>query len=51
MKEQTKDTHIYFPAALHEQIKKLAKQERHTLSVEIVIAVENHVKAKDGKKK
>jgi predicted DNA-binding protein len=43
MNKQTIDTHIYFPAKLHKAIKELARKERHTLSVEIVIAVEKHV--------
>jgi hypothetical protein len=37
------DTHVYFPAALYGKLKRLSKRERHTISVEIVIAVENHV--------
>lgn len=49
-KQNTKDTHIYFPVAMYDRIKKLAARERHTISVEIVIAVENHLKANGGKK-
>lgn len=45
-----KDTHIYFPTKLHGQIKRLAKRERHSLSTEIIIAVENHIAALNGAK-
>jgi len=45
----TVDTHIYFPAKVWRAIKKLAEQNRRSLSAEIVIAVERHVE--DGKPK
>lgn len=45
MKPETIDTHIYFPASLHRKLKALAKRQRHTLSAEIVLAVESHLEA------
>lgn len=43
MSRQYKDTHIYFPPAVSEAIKKLAKQNRRSISAEVIIAVEKHV--------
>jgi len=43
MKPRVKDTHIYFPVKVLEQLKKLAAVNRRTVSAEIVIAVEKHV--------
>lgn len=43
MKRQVKDTHIYFPGAVFEAIKRLAGINRRSISAEIVIAVEGHL--------
>jgi len=43
MKPQTKDTHIYFPVKVLNEIKKLARVNRRSVSAEIVIAAEEHV--------
>lgn len=43
MKQDTKDTHIYFPVAVFRAIKKVAADNRRTISAEIVIAVESHI--------
>jgi predicted DNA-binding protein len=51
MKRQHKDTHIYFPPKVYEQIKKLAKENRRTVSAEIVMAVEGHLAAAQSKEK
>ena len=40
MKGQVKDTHIYFPVKVLNQLKKLADRNRRSVSAEIVIAVE-----------
>jgi hypothetical protein len=43
-KRDAVDTHIYFPPEVFKAIKKLAGKERRSISAEIVIAVENHLK-------
>lgn len=50
MKKNSIDTHIYFPPTVFQAIKKLAAKERRSISAEIVIAVEAHIKSK-GKSK
>lgn len=40
MKPRVKDTHIYFPAKVLAELKKLATVNRRSVSAEIVIAVE-----------
>jgi hypothetical protein len=47
---QIKDTHIYFPKRLYEQLKKLAVKNRRSMSAEIVIAVEERVTREKEKK-
>lgn len=50
MGRQVQDTHIYFPIKVWRAIKKLAQQNRRSLSAEIVIAVEEYIaKEKNGK--
>lgn len=44
MKRAFKDTHIYFPPKLSEAIKKLAKANRRSVSAEVIMAVEAHLK-------
>lgn len=44
MKPQTKDVHIYFPVPVLAALKKLAKENRRSVSAEIVLAVENKVR-------
>lgn len=52
MKREFKDTHIYFPPAVFKGIKKLAAENRRSVSAEIVIAVESHIaNSKADKKK
>lgn len=60
MKPQTKDVHIYFPVQVLNNLKKLAKENRRSVSAEVVLAVENkvrewksqgHGEAKNGKLK
>lgn len=46
MKKESIDTHIYFPPAVFRAIKKLAAKERRSISAEIVMAVEAHIKKK-----
>lgn len=43
MKRDVKDTHIYFPVKVLNGLKKLAEQNRRSVSAEIVIAVEKHI--------
>lgn len=43
MKAETVDTHIYFPVKVWRALKKLAAQNRRSLSAEIVIAVEERI--------
>lgn len=43
MKRDVKDTHIYFPVKVLNGIRKLAQQNRRTVSAEIVIAVEKYI--------
>jgi hypothetical protein len=45
MKRDVKDTHIYFPVKVLNDIRKLAAVNRRTVSAEIVIAAERHVEA------
>lgn len=42
--KDTKDTHIYFPAKVHAEVKKMAQANRRTVSAEIVLAVEEKVR-------
>lgn len=49
MKAETIDTHIYFPIKVWRALKKLAAQNRRSLSAEIVIAVEERLE-KERKK-
>lgn len=52
MKQQVRDTHIYFPVKVLEQVKKLAEKNRRTMTAEVVIAVERHLEAaRNGEKK
>jgi hypothetical protein len=44
MKEQVKDTHLYFPARLLRDIKKMAVTNRRTMTAEVVLAMENKVR-------
>lgn len=46
---KTQDTHIYFPLKVWWAIKKLAKANHRSLSAQIVIAVEEHVKREELK--
>ena len=40
VKGKIKDTHIYFPIKVLAELKKLAEQNRRSVSAEIVMAVE-----------
>ncbi len=44
MKQQTKDTHIYFPLKVFAKVKKMAETNRRSISAEIVLAMENKVR-------
>lgn len=44
MKRETKDTHVYFPVKVLTDLKKMAKENRRSVSAEIVIAVEGKVR-------
>ena len=43
MKGEVKDTHIYFPAKVLAQLKKMAADNRRSVSAEIVMAVESRI--------
>jgi mRNA-degrading endonuclease RelE of RelBE toxin-antitoxin system len=51
MKQEFKDTHIYFPPEVFRGIKKLAASNRRTVSAEMVIAAEKHIEASKKEKK
>jgi hypothetical protein len=44
MKGATKEAHIYFPAKILAEIKKMAQVNRRTVSAEIVLAMEDRVR-------
>ena len=44
MKQQVKDAHVYFPAKVMADIKKMAQANRRSVSAEIVLAMENKVR-------
>lgn len=43
MRRVFKDVHVYFPPKVLADLKKLAKQNRRSVTAETVIAVEGHV--------
>jgi hypothetical protein len=43
MRQETKEAHVYFPVKVLNGLKKLAEQNRRSVSAEIVIAVEKHI--------
>lgn len=51
MGKQVQDTHIYFPIKVWRAIKKLAQENRRSLSAEIVIAVEERISRENDRGK
>lgn len=52
MKREYKDTHIYFPPKLLDDLKKLAAKNRRSVTAEVIIAVEDRIKGmKDAVKR
>lgn len=43
MKRDVKDAHIYFPARVLKDIKRIAERNRRTVTAEVVIAVESYI--------
>jgi hypothetical protein len=43
MRRETKEAHVYFPAKVMTDIKKMAQANRRSVSAEIVLAMENKV--------
>lgn len=43
MRKPFKDVHVYFPPKVLADLKRLAKQNRRSVTAETVIAVERHV--------
>lgn len=43
MGKELQDTHIYFPLKVWRALKRLAKENRRSLSAEVVIAVEEKI--------
>lgn len=43
MKRQIEDAHIYFPVKVLNAIRKLAAQNRRSVTAEVVIAAERHI--------
>jgi len=50
VKGKVKDTHIYFPVKVLTELKKLAEQNRRSVSAEIVMAVEEKLAREKIKK-
>lgn len=44
MKPQVKDAHVYFPIKVLNDLKKMAKENRRSVSAEIIMAVESKVR-------
>ena len=44
MKRDTKDTHIYFPAKVLTDLKRMAQANRRSVTAEVVLAMENKVR-------
>jgi len=44
MKRETEDAHIYFPVKVLNGMRKLARENRRSVSAEMVIAAERHIK-------
>jgi hypothetical protein len=44
VKRQIEDAHIYFPVKVLNAIRKLAAQNRRSVTAEVVIAVEDYIK-------
>jgi hypothetical protein len=44
MRRETKEAHVYFPAKVMTDIKKMAQANRRSISAEIVLAMENKVR-------
>jgi hypothetical protein len=44
MRQETKEAHVYFPAKVMTDIKKMAQANRRSVSAEIVLAMENKVR-------
>lgn len=53
-REDTEDTHIYFPKKVLNELRKWAKANRRSVTAETIIAVEQYVerlRAENGKQK
>lgn len=52
MRQQFKDVHVYFPPKVLADLKRLAAQNRRSVTAEVVLAVEERVReAKNGSRK
>jgi hypothetical protein len=45
MKREVEDTHIYFPVKVLNGIRKLARENRRSVSAEMIIAAERYIAA------
>jgi hypothetical protein len=43
MKRETEDAHIYFPVKVLNDMRKLAKENRRSVSAEMIIAAERYI--------